>query len=230
MVMRGKLDPHVVIVEDDPGLRSSLAFQLEAEHLVVRAFASAEAFLAQWDRTDGGCAIIDVNLPGMSGLMLLERLARLGSRFVPIVMTGQGDVSTAVRAMRAGAVDFIEKPFAPGILRKSVFNALEMAERRLPLQRETEAALAKFATLSEREREVFSGLVDGKQGKQIAIDLGISPRTVEIHKARIMTKLGATSLSELLRLGILLEMSRQLGPPQSRGNSETARSQQNGVR
>jgi two-component system response regulator FixJ len=224
--MSGKLSQHVIVIEDDRGLRSSLIFQLEAEGVWAKGFESAEAFLAQWNRLQEGCIVIDINLPGISGLMLLERLARLGSRLVPIVMTGQGDIATAVRAMRAGAVDFIEKPFAQGMFRKSVMGALAMAERRLPLQRDTDAALAKYAMLSDRERDVFAGLIDGQQGKQIAIDLGISPRTVEIHRARIMAKLGAASLSELLRMGFLVEINQQLEPLSARWAGNSAHAQQ----
>ncbi len=208
--MSNDQNTNVFIVEDDKDLRASLLFQLDAEGCRCIGFDSAEAFLATWHQEDEGCLVIDVNLPGASGLSVLERLSRSGSRLVPVVITGRGDVVTAVRAMRAGAADFIEKPFAPGIFRKSVLRALATAEQRLPLQRDTAAAFAKYATLSEREREVFQGLIEGKQGKQIAIDLGISPRTIEIHRARIMTKLEVSTLSELLRLGLILEMNQRL--------------------
>lgn len=210
--MSRRLCPNVIIVEDDAELRSSLTFQLETEGLRTRAFDSGEAFLAAWKREDEGCVVIDVNLPGISGLEVLERLCCLGSRLVPIVMTGRGDVTMAVQAMRAGANDFLEKPFGPGVFRKSVLAALNTAEHLLPLQRDTDEALAKYRSLSEREQEVFKLLVDGRQGKQIAVELGISPRTVEIHRARIMAKLEATSFSDLLRIGLTLEINRRLEP------------------
>lgn len=225
--MSKRLCPKVTVVEDDPELRNSLIFQLETEGLRTRAFGSGEALLASWRKEDEGCVVIDVNLPGISGLELLERLRRLGSRLVPIVMTGRGDVAMAVQAMRAGASDFIEKPFAPGIFRKSVMTALSTAEHLLPLQRDTDNALEKLRALSEREQEVFTGLVDGRQGKQIALDLGISPRTVEIHRARIMAKLEANSFSDLLRIGMLLEINRRLEPHPSAWSAATTHSHQN---
>lgn len=210
--MSKRLCPKVAIVEEDAELRSSLVCQLETDGLKTRAFESGEAFLASWSREDEGCVVIDVHLPGISGLEVLKRLSQLGSRLVPIVMTGRGDVTMAVQAMRAGANDFIEKPFVPGVFRSSVLTALNMAERLVPLQRDIDEALAKHRSLSEREQEVFAGLVDGRQGKQIAMDLGISPRTVEIHRARIMEKIHATSFSDLLRLGMILEINRRMEP------------------
>lgn len=197
-------DPTIYIVEDEADLRASLVFQLEAAGFVAKAYADAETFLAACDPEAEGCVIVDVHLPGLSGLALLEKL--VGSGLAVIVVTGLADVAMAVQAMRMGATDFIEKPFAPGAVTHAVRQALDRAAGTHVLRREADALARRIATLTAREREVFDGLVSGKLGKQVAIDLGISPRTVEIHRARIAEKLGARSASELLRMGLLAQV------------------------
>lgn len=201
--MQGTSSAAIHIVEDEPEVRDSLIFQLEARGHSAIGYESGEAFLDAINGSNNGCAIIDVHLPGMNGLAVLHKLVEAGSSLPVVVVTGRGEVSMAVDAMRAGAVDFIEKPFAKGIIANAVQRALGAAGRVLLMRRQAIATSQRVAWLTAREREVFEGFVDGKLGKQVAIDLGISPRTVEVHRARIMTKLGATTHAELLRLGLL---------------------------
>ncbi len=212
--MHAEQDSRVFVVEQDDKLRELMLFELETSGFAARGFGCAASFLAVLKPGADGCLVTDVDLPGMCGLALVEQLARAGCHLVPVVITGRGDVAMAVRAMQAGAADFIEKPIAPGVLPRSVKRALATAERRTPLQRDAATAARRYKTLSEREREVFEGLVKGKLGKQIASDLGISPRTVEIHRARIMGKLEVSTLSELLKVGLILEIDRsyRIGP------------------
>jgi two-component system, LuxR family, response regulator FixJ len=200
--------PTVFLVEDDPDDRDALVFHLTATGYRVQAYDAAEPFLAVLDPATKGCLVSDVRLPGMDGLALIAELAQRGSRLPVIVITGQADVPVAVRAMKMGAVDFLEKPFAQGAIAETVQRALEGAREAASLKHETEAAAALIATLSRREREVFDGLVAGKLGKQIAQELGISPRTVEVYRASTMEKLGVNTLSELVRLGILTELHK----------------------
>lgn len=202
----------VYIVEDEPDVCASLIFKLEACGYRAKAYETGEAFLAALAMDASGCAVIDVHLPGMSGLAVLEALAKNGSRLAVVVVTGKSDVAMAVRAMRSGASDFIEKPFPRGAVELAVrraFEALAETGHDRMLRREAAAAFARIDSLTRREREVFDGLSSGKLSKQVAIDLGISPRTVEVHRARIMKKTGAGTLSELLRFGILCEIHQK---------------------
>jgi two-component system response regulator FixJ len=190
----------VYIVDDDDAVRDSLSVLLEAKAYIVRSFGSAPEFLAAAPSLPVGCLIADIRMPEMDGLELQQRLIERSLHFPTIVITGHGDVPLAVRAMKAGAIDFIEKPFAS----EAILDSLAAAVVRLATPHEQDpmrvAAAAKLALLSPREREVLEGLLAGLPNKSIAYDLAISPRTVEIHRARVMDKMGARSLSELIRL------------------------------
>jgi two-component system, LuxR family, response regulator FixJ len=195
-------DQSVYIVDDDEAVRDSLSVLLEAIGHRVRTFGLAKDFLDAAPALPLGCLIADIRMPEMDGLELQRTLNEQNLHFPMIVITGHGDVPLAVRAMKAGALDFIEKPFATPTILASVEAALariEAAGQRDPI---AEAALAKLKLLSRREREVLEGLLAGLPNKTIAYDLAISPRTVEIHRARVMDKMGARSLSELIRLAL----------------------------
>jgi two-component system response regulator FixJ len=200
--------PTVFVVEDEPDDRDALVFHLIATGHRVQAYGAAEPFLAALDPTIWGCLVSDVRLPGLDGLALIAELARRGSSLPVVVVTGYADVPLAVQAMKMGAVDFLEKPFAQGAIGNTIQRALEGGREAATLKRQAEAAAARVAALSGRERDVFNGLVAGKLGKQIAYDLSISPRTVEVYRASTMEKLGVNTLSELVRLGILRELHK----------------------
>jgi two-component system response regulator FixJ len=200
--------PTVFVVEDEPDDRDALVFHLMATGHRVQAYSAAEPFLAALDPTTWGCLVSDVRLPGLDGLALIAELARRGSSLPVVVVTGYADVPLAVQAMKMGAVDFLEKPFAQGAIGDTIRRALEGVREAATLKRQAEAAAGRIAALSGRERDVFNGLVAGKLGKQIAYDLSISPRTVEVYRASTMEKLGVNTLSELVRLGILRELHK----------------------
>ena len=198
-------EPLIHVVDDDEAMRASLAFLLESANLNCRVYASAPEFLANCAGLSAGCVITDVRMPEMSGLQLVAELKARGLTLPVIVITGHGDVPLAVEAMKNGVVDFLEKPFNDEVLLK----AIEQAMSRSAGGSHREAAAAAFAqllaTLSPREREVLRGVVDGKANKVIAYELGISPRTVEVYRANVMTKTGANSLSELVRMALVAE-------------------------
>jgi len=195
--------PQVHIVDDDEAMRASLVFLLESAGLESHAYASAPAFLAACDGPTGGCVITDVRMPQMSGLQLVTELKARGVRMPVIVITGHGDVPLAVEAMKNGVVDFLEKPFDDEVLLRAIQRALALPKA----DGAKDAAAATFgallAALSPRETEVLRGVVAGKPNKVIAFELGISPRTVEVYRANVMTKTGAHSLSELVRMALL---------------------------
>ena len=203
-------DPAVVhVIDDDEASRQSLAFLLQTGKIEVQTHASATIFLDQLPNLSAGCIITDVRMPGLSGIDLLRRLRELNITAPVIVITGHGDVPLAVEAMKIGAADFFEKPFDDEALLDSVRSALRQQEgdkRRDLARAEIES---KIAALSNRERDVLAGLVAGRANKQIAYDLGISPRTVEIYRANLMNKMEAGSLSELVRMALVAGM---LGP------------------
>ena len=191
----------VYIVDDDEAVRDSLSVLLESKAFAVKSFASAVEFLAAASSLQPGCVIVDIRMPEMDGLELQQHLIDRSLDFPLIVITGHGDVPVAVRAMKAGAVDFIEKPFTY----EAILDSLAVGFLRLtaPDKDPTKvAAIAKLELLSPRELEVLQGLLAGLPNKSIAYDLNISPRTVEIHRARVMDKMGARSLSELIRLAL----------------------------
>ena len=205
-------DVRVHVIDDDDALRQSLQFLLESASVKVATYESASAFLAVLPEVDAGsCVITDVRMPGMSGIELLKRLREMNLGLPVIVITGHGDVPLAVEAMKAGAADFIEKPFDDDVLLTSVRAALGRQEQASRREAERAEISERLAALSNRERQVLEGLVAGHPNKTIAYDLGISPRTVEIYRANVMTKMQAGSLSDLVRMallaGLLGEMS-----------------------
>lgn len=195
-------DALVHIVDDDIAVRQALAFLLTTDGLAVRVHESASAFLAGVAEPTG-CIVTDVRMPEIDGIEFLRRLRQRGDMPPVIVMTGHADVPLAVEAMKEGAIDFIEKPFDDDILLASIRSALAQADRKAGAAAETRAVRARLAALSERERQVLEGLVEGKANKVIGLDLGISPRTVEIYRAHVMSKMQAGSLSELVRMALV---------------------------
>jgi two-component system, LuxR family, response regulator FixJ len=194
----------VHIIDDDEAVRQSLTFLLRTAQIDVQSYASAAAFLEALPETPSGCVITDVRMPGMSGIELLRRLKELKSSMPVIVITGHGDVPLAVEAMKIGAADFLEKPFDDEVLLASVQSALSQRDGETRRQAERDEIESKLATLSNRERDVLGGLVAGRANKQIAFDLGISPRTVEIYRANLMNKMQAGSLSDLVRMALIV--------------------------
>jgi two-component system response regulator FixJ len=192
----------VHVIDDDDAVRESLAFLLKTANIEVRTYESATAFLSSLPNAGSGCIITDVRMPEISGVELLRRLNELKIGIPVIVITGHGDVQLAVEAMKTGAVDFIEKPFDDDLLLTAVKSALGRWEKGARQEAERATLLAALATLTSRERDVLEGLVAGKPNKIIAFDLGISPRTVEIYRANVMTKMSAGSLSDLVRMAL----------------------------
>ena len=188
------------IIDDDDAMRDSLDYLLDAASMTARTYASADEFLAQVDQLAPGCIVTDVRMPGMSGLELVRLLAERGVPHPVIVITAHGDVAMAVEAMRAGAIDFLEKPFEDEALLSSIRLALTSGTRTDQSHAEKERLCAILQTLSPREHDVLNGVVDGKMNKNIAFELGISPRTVEVYRANMMSKTGARGLSELIRM------------------------------
>ena len=194
----------VHVIDDDEAIRQSLAFLLQAAKLEVKTYASATAFLEAPPDAASGCVITDVRMPGMSGVDLLRRLKELKIAIPVIVITGHGDVALAVEAMKVGAVDFLEKPFDDDVLLASVKSALKRQDGETKRHTERLEIEGRLANLSNRERDVLGGLVAGRANKQIAFDLGISPRTVEIYRANLMNKMNAGSLSDLVRMALIV--------------------------
>jgi two-component system, LuxR family, response regulator FixJ len=193
----------VHVIDDDEAVRQSLAFLLKTARMEARTYESATAFLAALPSVHSGCIITDVSMPEISGVDLLRRLKELRVRIPVIVITGHGDIQLAVEAMKIGAVDFIEKPFDDERLLASVNSALDRWEKGAQQETERASLLDKIATLTNRERDVLDGLVAGKPNKIMAFEHGISPRTVEIYRANVMTKMNAGSLSDLVRMALL---------------------------
>jgi two-component system response regulator FixJ len=190
----------VHVIDDDADVRQSLAFLLSTAGLAVRVHQSAIAFLKALPDAQQGCVVTDIRMPEMDGLQLQRRLADLKAGFPVIVMTGHGDIPMAVEAMKAGAIDFIEKPFDDEVLLSAIRSALDSHARNSEREQRLAEVRKRLGALSEREREVLQGLIAGKANKIIAYDLGISARTVEVYRANVMTKMQADSLSELVRM------------------------------
>ncbi len=194
----------VHVVDDDEAMRESLEFLLEAAGFSVRLYDSAKPFLDTLGNAPFGCVLTDIKMPGIDGIELLRRIKRSGKALPVVVMTGHGDVPLAVEAMKIGAHDFVEKPFDDDALVKSLRSALESREAKP--QEAVDPALQEFKarleTLSQRERQVLDGLIAGDANKVIAMDLEISPRTVEIYRAKLMSKMQVSSLSELIRWAV----------------------------
>ena len=196
-------DDVVHVIDDDEAMRKSLAFLLRTAKVEVQTYESASLFLESLPKIKSGCIVTDVRMPGMSGIDLLKHLRQLKIAMPVIVITGHGDVPLAVEAMKEGAVDFLEKPFDDEVLLAAIRSAL--TERATDVERQAGRAAIhdKLAALSTRERQVLEGLVAGHPNKTIAFDLGISPRTVEIYRANVMTKMEAASLSDLVRMALI---------------------------
>jgi len=195
---RGK----VYVIDDDEAMRDSLQFLLGSADFEVTVFESAEAFLNGFAGLDFGCVVSDVRMPGIGGIEMLRRLKSLQCRFPVIIMTGHGDVPLAVEAMKLGAVDFLEKPFDDDLLITMIHSGLKRAEPEARNEAATREIAERVASLSPRERQVMDGLVAGLSNKAIAREYDISPRTIEVYRANVMTKMQAGSLSELVRLAM----------------------------
>ena len=192
----------IYVIDDDAAMRDSLAFLLDVNGFAPKTYESADAFLGGTPAASPACVISDIRMPGVNGIELVRKLKSSGAPCPVILITGHGDVALAVEAMKAGAVDFIEKPFDDGALLGAIRAALELrpaAEVNSSARKEAEARLAE---LSPRERDVLQGLVAGKINKVIAHELHISPRTVEVYRANLMAKTGARSMSELMRIAL----------------------------
>jgi len=210
--MSDESPPVVYIVDDQDLVRRSLTRLVESVGMSARAFASPAEFLEAYDRSIPGCLILDVRLPGMSGVELQEKLAADGSGHPVILISGHADVPTAVRAMKAGAVDFVEKPVNDQDLLDRIHKWVAVDVERRREHAELDEVLARFHSLTPREREVLRHVVDGRSTKEVARALGLSPKTVDIHRSNIMQKLAVHSAVELTRLASLLESERGVGP------------------
>jgi two-component system, LuxR family, response regulator FixJ len=196
-------DPVVHVIDDDDSARHSLEFLLDCAGFKVVSYPSAIAFLDAVSTIDHGCIITDVRMPEMNGVELIARLKALRIADPVIVITGHADVPMAIQAMKQGVSDFIEKPFSDEIILGAVHSALAQANDKQQRQSQRDEIEARIASLSQREREVFERLVEGKANKVIAFDLDISARTVEVYRANVMAKLQARSLSEVVRMAML---------------------------
>ena len=193
----------VHVIDDDPEIVRSLCFLLRAEGFTCQSNESAEEFLEELPERDPGPILLDLRLGGMSGLELQEELNARKCRMPVVVLTGHGDVENAVAAMKKGAVDFIQKPFAKGDLLEALQTTFEHLQREERTSAEQAKAVELVATLTSRERQILEGLAHGKLNKNIAYDLGISPRTIEIHRSNAMRKMNAKTLSEMLHIAFL---------------------------
>ncbi len=198
-------EPVVHIVDDDAPMRDSVAFLLGAENIQTRTYESARALLDRLHALESGCIITDIRMPEMNGLEMVTELKRLQVPHPVIVLTGHADVSLAVQAMKAGVVDFFEKPFEDEALLRAVRATLSRSGDEACRQKERAELAERLAQLTARERDVYEAIVSGDSNKAAAIKLGISPRTVEIYRANVMTKMHANSLSELVRMALQIE-------------------------
>jgi len=201
--MNSASTPTVFVVDDDQAMRRSLKWLIESIGMQVKTYGSADEFLNSYFPGRAGCLLLDVRMPGMSGLELQAHLGRDDSRLPVIIITGHGDVSMAVKAMKSGAVDFIEKPFHDEDLLTSIRNALEFDEKQQVLRSQRAEIALRLATLTPREHEVIDMVADGRTNKEIATVLGVSAKTVEAHRARVMDKMRARSLAELVRMVLI---------------------------
>ena len=197
-------EPTVFVVDDDEAMRSSLKWLIESTGMRVQTFDSADAFLTAYAPGWAGCILLDVRMPGMSGLELQAYLARADYRLPVVIITGHGDVAMAVKAMQAGALDFIEKPFHDEELLRSIRRAVEADSQTRAERSEHAAVFARLDELTPREHEVMELVAAGKSNKEIATDLGVSAKTVEAHRAKVMDKMQATSLADLVRMALLV--------------------------
>lgn len=199
----------VHVIDDDEAMRDSLQFLFKSAKLDVETYDSGLAFLKALPKIKGGCVVTDVRMPGLSGIELLRKLRTMSFELPVIVMTGHGDITLAVEAMKAGAADFLEKPFDDEALLKATRNALDRYGKEAKKESEKTEILKCVQSLSQRERQVFEGLIAGQPNKIIAANYNISPRTVEIYRAHVMSKMRAESLSELVRMGLVAGLYQQ---------------------
>lgn len=204
-------EKRVYLVDDEAAVRRSVGFMLKTSGFEVESFESGEAFLKAAPHLEPGCVLLDVRLGAMDGLEVQQALKEKGVVLPVIIITGHGDVGLAVRAMKAGAVDFLEKPFEKTAVIASLEQALQHNDGRAELNRLADQARAQLNGLTPRERDVLNGLVEGQSNKVIAYDLGISPRTVEIHRANLMSKLGVGSLSDALKIAFTARVADLTG-------------------
>lgn len=193
---------HVYVIDDDEAMRDSLNFLLDSSGFGVTLFDDAQAFLDVLPGLAFGCVVSDVRMPGIDGIELLKRMKAQQSPFPILIMTGHGDVPLAVEAMKLGAVDFLEKPFEDDRLTTMIETAIRQAEPAAKSEAISQDIAARVASLSPRERQVMEGLIAGLSNKMIAREYDISPRTIEVYRANVMTKMQANSLSELVRLAM----------------------------
>jgi len=198
-------NPTVFVVDDDEAVRDSVRWLILSVNLEVKTFSSAQEFLDTYDSEQGGCLLLDMRMPGMSGLALLAKLRESGSNIPTIFLTGHGDVPMAVRALQEGAVDFLEKPYNDQVLLDCVHKALEQSKQINQLRVEQHIINERYAALTPREAEVMSMIVKGQPNKVIGNNLCISIKTVETHRAKIMDKMKADSVSRLVRMAVVLE-------------------------
>lgn len=196
-------EPVVHIVDDDPAMREPVAFLLDTEDLATRVYDGAHALLARAGELEPGCVVTDIRMPEMNGLELVGELKKRGVSHPVIVLTGHADVALAVEAMKAGVLDFLEKPFQDETLLNAVRAALAKGEGETGKAKERAEIEARLSQLTPRERDVFEAVVAGDSNKAAAIRLGISPRTVEIYRANVMDKMQARTLSDLVRMALL---------------------------
>ncbi len=192
----------VYVIDDDEAMRDSLQFLLDSAGFDVKLFENAQEFLDALPSLAFGCVVSDVRMPGIDGIELLKRLRASHGGFPVVIMTGHGDVPLAVESMKLGAVDFLEKPFEDERLTAMIEGAIRQAEPAAKSEAATQEIAARVATLSPRERQVMDGLIAGLSNKLIARDYDISPRTIEVYRANVMTKMQANSLSELVRMAM----------------------------
>jgi two-component system, LuxR family, response regulator FixJ len=197
--------PLVYVVDDDEPVRDAIGMLLETVDIPYRTFPNAQAFLQTYDRSAQGCLVLDIRMPGMSGLELQEQLIEANAPIPIVFITGHGDVPMAVEAMKRGAVDFIRKPFRDQELLDCVQEALSRDESRRSANQELEAIRQRVDTLTPREYEVFARVASGQANKVVAIELGISERTVEIHRSQVMHKTRARNLADLVRMKLTLD-------------------------
>jgi two-component system response regulator FixJ len=205
----------VFIVDDDPAMRDSMSFLVRSVGMAVETFTSAQVFLDSYDPERPGCLVLDVRMPGMSGLELQEFLVERGIQTPVVMVTGYGDVPMAVRALKGGAVDFLEKPFTDQELIDTVNEALARDARQRVKEAERAKVKERIARLTPREREVMDLVIEGKPNKVIAAELGLSPKTVEVHRSRVMAKMQVSSLAALLQSVLSYRMGNEAKKPEA---------------
>lgn len=204
--------PTVFVVDDDPAMRDSLGFLIGSVGKNVETFDSAESFLKAYDHARPGCIVLDVRMPGLSGLELMEKLQSDSLAPPVILVTGHGDIPMSVRALKAGAFDFIEKPFSDQVLLERIQQALQADSVERAAAHERGEIERRAERLTARESQVFELVVEGKPNKVVAADLGLSQKTVEVHRAHVMEKMRAESFADLVKMAVVLDVT---GPPQS---------------